>query len=82
MTKAQYIKMNHGINDSRDLPEEYLSDIYDEIPDNEIKMKVTSQTRPGKSAPPSSKSTRLVDDSMAISPFLMSSRTEGEMSLI
>jgi brefeldin A-inhibited guanine nucleotide-exchange protein len=48
MTKQQYIKMNRGINDSRDLPEEYLSAIYDEIADNEIKMRVTSQGRPGK----------------------------------
>ena len=31
--------MNRGINDSRDLPEEYLSQIYDEIAGNEIKMK-------------------------------------------
>lgn len=48
MTKVQYIRMNRGINDSRDLPEEYLSAIYDEIADNEIKMRVTS-SRPGKS---------------------------------
>ncbi|XP_052264736.1 brefeldin A-inhibited guanine nucleotide-exchange protein 1-like isoform X3 [Dreissena polymorpha] len=39
MTKEQYIKMNRGINDSKDLPEEYLSAIYDEIAQNEIKMK-------------------------------------------
>lgn len=32
--------MNRGINDSKDLPEEYLSAIYDEIAGNEIKMKV------------------------------------------
>jgi len=50
MTKQQYIRMNRGINDSRDLPEEYLSSIYDEIADNEIKMRVTSQGRPGKPA--------------------------------
>lgn len=31
MTKEQYIKMNRGINDSKDLPEEYLSAIYNEI---------------------------------------------------
>lgn len=49
MTKVQYIRMNRGINDSRDLPEEYLSAIYDEIADNEIKMRATS-SRPGKSA--------------------------------
>ncbi|ESN92223.1 hypothetical protein HELRODRAFT_157983 [Helobdella robusta] len=42
MTKAQYIRMNRGINDSRDLPEEYLSAIYDEIADNQIKMKPTA----------------------------------------
>ncbi|RXG67674.1 ARF guanine-nucleotide exchange factor GNL1 [Armadillidium vulgare] len=48
MTKEQYIKMNRGINDSKDLPEEYLSAIYDEIAGNEIKMKSTS-TKLGKS---------------------------------
>lgn len=47
MTKEQYIRMNRGINDSKDLPEEYLSAIYDEIAGNEIKMKATS-TKPGK----------------------------------
>lgn len=46
MTKDQYIKMNRGINDSKDLPEEYLSQIYDEIQGNEIKMKTSS--KPGK----------------------------------
>ncbi|XP_017859682.1 PREDICTED: brefeldin A-inhibited guanine nucleotide-exchange protein 1 [Drosophila arizonae] len=40
MTKEQYIKMNRGISDSKDdLPEEYLSSIYDEIAEHEIKMK-------------------------------------------
>jgi len=39
MTKEQYIKMNRGINDSEDLPAEYLSAIYDEISQSEIKMK-------------------------------------------
>jgi brefeldin A-inhibited guanine nucleotide-exchange protein len=47
MKKVQYIKMNRGINDSKDLPEDYLSAIYDEIAGNEIKMKVGS-TKPGK----------------------------------
>ncbi|XP_070194848.1 brefeldin A-inhibited guanine nucleotide-exchange protein 1-like isoform X2 [Littorina saxatilis] len=42
MTKEQYIRMNRGINDSRDLPQEYLSAIYDEIAGNEIKMKLGS----------------------------------------
>jgi len=39
MTKEQYINMNRGINDSEDLPAEYLSSIYDEISGSEIKMK-------------------------------------------
>ena len=39
MTKEQYIRMNRGINDSKDLPPDYLSAIYDEIREREIKMK-------------------------------------------
>ena len=42
MTKEQYIRMNRGINDSKDLPPEYLSTIYDEILEREIKMKATA----------------------------------------
>ncbi|CAF4312534.1 unnamed protein product [Rotaria socialis] len=45
MTKEQYIKMNRGINESRDLPEEFLSKIYDEIESEEIKLKVTTLRR-------------------------------------
>lgn len=37
--------MNRGINDSRDLPEEFLSKIYDEIKNEEIKLKVTTTKR-------------------------------------
>lgn len=50
MTKEQYIKMNRGINDSKDLPGEYLSAIYDEIAGNEIKMKLTGSQKPGKAS--------------------------------
>uniref|UniRef100_A0A8C7U677 ADP-ribosylation factor guanine nucleotide-exchange factor 2 (brefeldin A-inhibited) n=1 Tax=Oncorhynchus mykiss TaxID=8022 RepID=A0A8C7U677_ONCMY len=39
MTKEQYIRMNRGINDSKDLPEEYLSSIYHEIAGKKIAMK-------------------------------------------
>lgn len=46
ITKEQYIKVNRGISDNQDLPEEYLSRIYDEIAGHEIKMKVTN--KPGK----------------------------------
>nr|CAD7458237.1 unnamed protein product [Timema tahoe] len=47
MTKEQYIRLNRGISDSKDLPEEYLSNIYDEIAGHEIKMKGTVN-KPGK----------------------------------
>ena len=36
MTKQEFIKNNRGINDNKDLPEEYLGKIYDEIHNNEI----------------------------------------------
>ncbi|KAK2745668.1 guanine nucleotide exchange protein for ADP-robosylation factor [Myotisia sp. PD_48] len=36
MTKEDFIRNNRGINDSRDLPDEYLGGIYDEIANNEI----------------------------------------------
>ncbi|KAJ6515920.1 hypothetical protein C8R45DRAFT_958068 [Mycena sanguinolenta] len=39
MTKADFIKNNRGINDNSDLPEQFLSDVYDEIASNEIRMK-------------------------------------------
>ncbi|CAL1541394.1 unnamed protein product, partial [Lymnaea stagnalis] len=42
MTKEQYIRMNRGINDSKDLPPDYLSAIYDQIAGKEIKMKAHS----------------------------------------
>ncbi|XP_030068916.1 brefeldin A-inhibited guanine nucleotide-exchange protein 2 isoform X1 [Microcaecilia unicolor] len=43
MTKEQYIKMNRGINDSKDLPEDYLSSIFDEIEGKKIAMKETKE---------------------------------------
>jgi brefeldin A-inhibited guanine nucleotide-exchange protein len=39
MTMADFVKNNRGINDGEDLPEELLSGIYDEIVNNEIRMK-------------------------------------------
>ena len=41
MTKEDYIRMNRGINDSKDLPREYLESIYDEIASSEIKLKTS-----------------------------------------
>lgn len=43
MTKEQYIKMNRGINDSKDLPEDYLSAIYDEIAGKKIAIKESKE---------------------------------------
>ncbi|WVF69296.1 hypothetical protein IAT40_004072 [Kwoniella sp. CBS 6097] len=39
MTKAEFVKNNRGINDGADLPQEHLEETYDEIQNNEIKMK-------------------------------------------
>ena len=39
MTKTDFIKNNKGINDNADLPEELLLAIFDEITNNEIRMK-------------------------------------------
>ncbi len=39
MTKQEFLRNNRGINDGQDLPAEFLSDVYDEIQTNEIKMK-------------------------------------------
>ncbi|KAG6817461.1 hypothetical protein H0H87_008629 [Tephrocybe sp. NHM501043] len=39
MTKADFMKNNRGINDNNDLPEEFLSSVFDEIVSNEIRMK-------------------------------------------
>lgn len=39
MIKEQYIKMNRGINDSKDLLEEYFLSIYEEIEGKKIVMK-------------------------------------------
>ena len=44
MTKEEFIKNNRGINDSEDLPKEYLAKIYDEIASSEIKLKSSSTT--------------------------------------
>lgn len=45
MTKEDYIKLNRGINESKDLPESYLSQIYDLIAESEIKMKGNNSKR-------------------------------------
>jgi brefeldin A-inhibited guanine nucleotide-exchange protein len=39
MTKAEFVKNNRGINDGKDLAEDFLGAIYDDIQTNEIRMK-------------------------------------------
>ncbi|KAF9534357.1 hypothetical protein CPB83DRAFT_844112 [Crepidotus variabilis] len=39
MTKPDFVRNNRGINDGGDLPEDFLSVIFDEIVSNEIRMK-------------------------------------------
>ncbi|KAK1374056.1 Brefeldin A-inhibited guanine nucleotide-exchange protein 1 [Heracleum sosnowskyi] len=39
MTKADFIRNNRGIDDGKDIAEEYLGDLYDQIVRDEIKMK-------------------------------------------
>jgi hypothetical protein len=38
-----FLKNNRGINDGADLPEEYVSELYDRIINDEIKMKVCTE---------------------------------------
>ncbi|GMI74707.1 BIG1 [Hibiscus trionum] len=42
MTKFDFIRNNRGIDDGKDLPEEYLGALYDQIVNNEIKMNADS----------------------------------------
>ena len=44
MTVEDFIKNNRGINDNADLPNEYLSSIYDEITHNEIVLNTERET--------------------------------------
>ena len=41
MSKAEFLKNNRGIDDGSDVPEAYMSSLYDRITRNEIKMKDT-----------------------------------------
>ncbi|CAM8941877.1 unnamed protein product [Rhodiola kirilowii] len=50
MSKADFIRNNRGIDDGKDLPEEYLGALYDQIVRNEIKMKGDSSAPQSKQA--------------------------------
>lgn len=51
MTKTDFIKNNRGINDGADLPEELLLAIFEDITNNEIRMKDEIEAFP-QLAPP------------------------------
>lgn len=48
MSKADFIRNNRGIDDGKDLPEEYLGALYDQIVKNEIKMKAETSVQQSK----------------------------------
>ncbi|PIN15716.1 hypothetical protein CDL12_11652 [Handroanthus impetiginosus] len=48
MTKADFIRNNRGIDDGKDLPEDYLGALYDQIVKNEIKMNAESSAPQSK----------------------------------
>nr|KJB79753.1 hypothetical protein B456_013G065100 [Gossypium raimondii] len=50
MTKSDFIQNNRGIDDGKDLPEEYLGALYDQIVKNEIKMNADSSLPQNKQA--------------------------------
>ncbi|KAK7299778.1 hypothetical protein RJT34_10605 [Clitoria ternatea] len=50
MTKADFLRNNRGIDDGKDLPEEYLGALYDQIVKNEIKMSADSSAPQSKQA--------------------------------
>lgn len=53
MSKADFIKNNRGIDDGSDVPEAYMSALYDRITRNEIKMKDASlEAAKGGGRPP------------------------------
>ena len=42
LCSQEFVRNNRGINDGGDLPEDYMSALYDRIQTHEIKMKVGS----------------------------------------
>lgn len=48
MTKADFIRNNQGIDNGKDLPEECLGALYDEVVQNEIKMKADASVPQSK----------------------------------
>lgn len=74
MTKEQYISMNRGINDQSDLPQEYLSDIYDEIAGREIKMKPGLNKLPKQNATATSERQRKLLQNVELAAMAQTAR--------
>ncbi|XP_018655097.1 putative brefeldin A-inhibited guanine nucleotide-exchange protein [Schistosoma mansoni] len=72
MSKEDYIRMNRGINDSQDLPESYLAQIYDEIANAGIKLKADDNV---------TKLTK-ISTSTEISPKLDNRRQTGDGEIL
>jgi brefeldin A-inhibited guanine nucleotide-exchange protein len=51
MSKQSFFRTTAGINDGQNLPEDFLSDIYDDIVNNEIRMKDEIDIAPAAAAP-------------------------------
>ena len=48
MNKDDYVKMNRGINDNKDLPREFLEQIYDLVAESELKLRDSGHHQPHK----------------------------------
>ena len=48
MSKAEFFRNNRGIDDGKDLPEDFLGSLYDRILKNEIKIKDDSMVPQNK----------------------------------
>ncbi|KAI9031139.1 hypothetical protein DFJ74DRAFT_654753 [Hyaloraphidium curvatum] len=52
MTKQEFIRNNRGIDEGKDLDQDFLETIYDEIASNEIRMKEEHENKPAAPEPP------------------------------
>ena len=48
MNKDDYVKMNRGINDNKDLPRDFLEQIYDLVAESELKLRDSGHHQPHK----------------------------------
>eukprot|EP00124_Ichthyophonus_hoferi_P006174 Ihof_evm1s1276 gene=Ihof_evmTU1s1276 len=79
MTMEEFVRNNRGINDSKDLPIEYLESIYQEISRQGIKVKEDMTTRPNSMA------TSLVKDAarrVSLYHQQMTQRSEAVQALL